>query len=150
MSQQTPAASSSKPHPARLGLTLLTGVLACQLIWACSREDSPEPQHQPPAQAIVHTYSLRGRIVSLPDPSNPASELRIHHEAIDDFKNAQGQPAPMKAMTMSFPPAPGVSLDGLAVGDIVQFVFRVQWEPTYEMGTTSIRKLPADTQLSFE
>lgn len=102
------------------------------------------------AAEVVHTYTVRGRIVSLPSADDPASELRIHHEAIDTFKSAGGEAAPMKAMTMTFPPAEGVSLDGLAVGDAVEFVFRMQWEPSVSMGTTSIKKLPADTVLEFD
>ncbi len=108
---------------------------------ACSKE---------PADPVVHTYTVRGEIVSLPDPANPASELRIHHEAIEDFKNNKGESDPMHAMTMTFPPAEDVSLDDLAVGDKVQFVFRVQWAPSYEMGATAIKKLPADTELIFD
>ncbi len=136
----------------RLGLyaTLLALTLSCLMISACSEEASPTQITPESTQPVVHTYTLRGRIISLPEPSNPASELQIHHEAIDEFKSAQGEPAPMNAMTMSFPPATGVSLDGLVVGDAVEFVFRVQWEPTHEMGTTSIKKLPAETKLAFE
>lgn len=102
------------------------------------------------AARLVHVYHVRGRVVSLPDASDPASELRIYHEAIDDFKNAEGGATPMKAMTMSFPPAPGVSLEGLAAGDPVEFVFEMQWEPTVAMSTTSIKKLAADTVLSID
>jgi Cu/Ag efflux protein CusF len=139
---KTSARFSTTTHTAGVFAIILSTLFAP----ACSEESSPAPQ----AGALVHTYNLRGKIVSLPDASNPASELRIHHEAIQDFKNAQGEIKPMQAMTMSFPPAPGVSLDGLAVGDVVEFVFRVQWEPTYEMGTTSINKLPPGTTLSFQ
>jgi hypothetical protein len=125
---------------------MLGPLLICLFISACSEENSPVDSVEP----VVHTYTLKGRIVSLPDPSNPASELSIHHEAIDDFKSSQGELVPMNAMTMSFPPAPGVSLDGFAVGDAVEFVFRVQWEPTSGMSTTSIKKLPHDAPLAFE
>ena len=126
---------------------LLSGVVVfCGWLAGCSGEDGASA----PAAEIVHTYTVRGRIVSLPSADEPASELRIHHEAIDTFKSATGEATPMKVMTMTFPPAEGVSLDGLAVGDAVEFVFRMQWEPSVAMSTTSITKLPADTVLTID
>jgi hypothetical protein len=120
--------------------------VSCVCLPGCSGEDGGEA----PAAEVVHTYTVRGRIVSLPSADDPVSELRIHHEPIDSFKSATGEAAPMKAMTMTFPPAEGVSLGGLAVGDAVEFVFRMQWEPSVGMSTTSITKLPADTVLTVD
>ena len=126
---------------------LLVGVfVSCMCLAGCSGEDGGAA----PTVEVVHTYTVRGRIVSLPSAEDPASELRIHHEAIDTFKSAAGEATPMKAMTMTFPPAEGVSLDGLAVGDAVEFVFRMQWEPVVGMSTTSIKKLPADAVLTID
>ncbi|MCH8114843.1 MAG: copper-binding protein, partial [Chloroflexi bacterium] len=116
------------------------------LLGGCTKEDSGEGT----APAVLHRYTTRGRIAMLPDLTNPTSELRIHHEAIDDFRHGDGSPAPMKSMTMPFPPGPGVSLDGLAIGDVVEFTFEVQWEPTPGMSVTAIRKLPDDTELQFD
>lgn len=128
-------------------ILLLVGVVvSCACLPGCSREDGGAAA----AAEVVHTYTVRGRIVSLPSAQDPASELRIHHEAIDTFKSASGEAAPMKAMTMSFPPAKGVSLDGLAVGDAVEFVFRMQWEPSASMGVTAIKKLPPETGLAID
>ncbi|MEZ6191256.1 MAG: copper-binding protein [Phycisphaerales bacterium] len=121
-------------------------IVSCTCLPGCSGEDGGAA----PAAEVVHTYTLRGRIVSMPSADDPASELRIHHEAIDTFKSATGEAAPMKAMTMTFPPAEGVTLEGLAVGDAVEFVFRMQWEPSVGMSTTSITKLPADTELTID
>ncbi|VAX40290.1 hypothetical protein MNBD_PLANCTO03-1877, partial [hydrothermal vent metagenome] len=56
----------------------------------------------------------------------------------------------MMSMTMGFPIAEGVSLEGIAPGDIVEFTFVTTWGeqyPTYEV--TAITKLPADTELNF-
>ncbi len=127
-------------------------VLAAAVVAACSDQTEGEGtgSNENAGPAIIHTYAVKGRIVSLPAPSNPASELRIHHEAINEFKHSDGRPAPMKSMTMPFPPAAGVSLDGFSEGDVVEFTFDVQWEPTPGMSLTAIDKLPADTGLSFE
>jgi Cu/Ag efflux protein CusF len=121
-------------------------VLMGVLLGGCSKQDDA----QSAAPAVIHSYTTRGRVVMLPDPSNPASELRIRHEAIDDYKYRDGSPAPMKSMTMPFPLGPGVSLEGLAVGDVVGFSFAVQWEPSPGMRVTAIQKLPGDTELEFD
>ena len=131
-----------------LGMTLLVG-------WGlagCSDRSEQEPAVvvEVTQKPVIHTYQLRGRIVSLPDPANPASELQIHHEAIDDFKMGDGEPSPMMQMTMPFTPGPGETLEGIAVGDAVSFVFEMQWEPSREMRVVDFKKLPADTVLSFE
>ncbi len=99
---------------------------------------------------LVHSYPLRGRIESLPYAGDPASELKIRHEAIDDFKMGDGEPSPMRSMAMPFSPGPGESLEGLAVGDAIEFVFEMQWEPSREMRVVSFKKLPAGTVLAFE
>lgn len=145
MLQSTPAVSGTDVYAGPCGLFLWL-VLAGVLLGGCSKEDSGEGT----APAVIHRYTTRGRIAMLPDLTNPTSELRIHHEAIDDFRHGDGSPAPMKSMTMPFPPGPGVSLDGLAIGDVVEFTFEVQWEPTPGMSVTAIRKLPDDTELQFD
>lgn len=130
----------------RLWIGGLAGVVALiGLLLGCSAEADDSS-----SQAVIHGYTVRGRIVQLPDPSNPVSELSIHHEAIDDFKLGDGTPEPMRAMTMPFPPADGVSLQGLEVGDVVEFSFEVQWEPSPGMSLTAIKKLPEDAVLGFD
>lgn len=101
---------------------------------------------------------IRGEIVSLPDPSTPGSELRIRHEQIRDFKTVDGTVnvsasgiAGMASMTMPFPLGTGMSLDGFAVGDKVEFDFTVNWgggsRPAWFI--TRIGKLPVDTALDY-
>lgn len=110
---------------------------------------------QDDAPAVVNTYHVRGIIASLPEPGKPASELQIQHEAINDFVDASGVVAGMNAMTMPFPNlAPGVTLDGLVVGDKIAFAFTNTWsgppnarKPGWVVD--SIAKLPADTELVF-
>ncbi|GAB4198017.1 MAG: hypothetical protein Kow00105_12010 [Phycisphaeraceae bacterium] len=128
----------------------MLGLTGCSDTGSGSQQDAtPAQPAQQSEDALIHTYTVRGRLVSLPDPSNPASELRIRHEAIDDFKDAEGNITPMRAMTMIFPPAPGLSLEEFSVNDTVEFVFEMQWKPRVEMRVTSIRKLPSDTILNF-
>lgn len=101
---------------------------------------------------------IRGEIATLPNPEVPGSELQIHHEQIPEFKTSEGVVnitadgiAGMRSMTMPFPLAQGVSLDGFAVGDKVEFEFVVNWggnRPAWEV--TKLTKLPAETELNFE
>lgn len=96
------------------------------------------------------TYETRGIIEELPDPANRFSELRIHHEAIPEFKDHTGAVVGMNAMVMHFPVAKGVSLDGFKVGDKVRVTF-VVWSKPGERGweLREIEKLDAATALHF-
>lgn len=104
------------------------------------------------------TYTgIRGEITKLPDPAVPKSAFMIRHEQIRDFKTADGHVnvtadgiAGMKSMTMPFPLAEGVTLDGYSVGDKVEFDFVVNWgggAAAWEI--TRLEKLPADTELDY-
>lgn len=131
---------------------VLTGMLIslCLGIAGCSDEGQGPGNAVNEKAPLVHSYPLRGRIESLPEAGSPTSELRIRHEAIDDFKMGDDEPSPMRSMAMPFSPGPGGSLDGLAVGDAIEFVFEMQWEPAHEMRAVSFKKLPAGTVLAFE
>ena len=125
---------------------------------------APGPTQQPSAAqpapsdspAHTHTYHSRGIIKSIPVVGNPASELQIQHEAINDFVGASGEVVGMNAMTMPFPNlSDGVTLDGLAVGDKIAFAFTNTWSGPASSRSPrwvidSISKLPADTELVFE
>ena len=73
----------------------------------------------------VQVYDVRGIVAQL--PSGPGTELMIEHEEIPHFVGASGDTVGMNEMTMGFPVAEGVSLEGFAVGDSVQFTFEVRW-----------------------
>lgn len=122
---------------AALGLSV--AALGTLSLPSCSRS----PALPPPDQ----TYTVRGRIEMLPDARKPGSELQIQHEPISTFVNMQGKVQPMDSMIMPFEPAPGVSLNGLGVGDPVEFTFEVRWKSRPAMQLTRIQKLPDGTQL---
>ncbi len=122
---------------------------------ACSAKDKPAATdattagHVPPAREPDGTYEVRGEIVSLPTTGDKRTELRVHHEAIDTFKNRDGEVVGMNAMTMDFPPAKGVDLSNLKKGDKVKMKFSVWWGNSPAWLAVKIEKLPAETELTF-
>ena len=92
----------------RLLRMLAVGVcLAAETLAAPGCPRTEKPAAATPPEAV---YTVRGRIESLPDPSKPASDFRVHHEAIDNFVGLSGKLG-MDSMPMSFPLAKGVSLE---------------------------------------
>jgi hypothetical protein len=126
--------------------TILTAVQCVFIVvfglTGCDRQPATAAPATPPEQV----YMVRGRITGLPIAGQPGSELAIAHEAIPSFVRNDGKLG-MNAMVMPFTPAPGVSLEGLAVGDPVEFTFEVRWKSKPRMQLTKISKLPADTEL---
>ena len=146
------------PAPRRSWPVALLGVLlapfALATLTAC--EESPEPggtpirTAAPPVKPPSAVYTVRGTVEQLPIEGEPQTEFRVHHEAIDNFKNASGLVVGMNAMSMPFPLGPGVKLDGVAVGDLVELTFAIWWDETApEYHVTRLRKLTPDTRLEF-
>ena len=106
-----------------------------------------EESARPVERVIDATYTVRGVVVELPSDQVRGSELRIQHEAISGLVGPDGDVIGMPAMTMSFKVADGLSLDGLAVGDGVEFDMEVWWKPTTGYQITAIKKLPAEMEL---
>ncbi len=95
-------------------------------------------------------YVVRARIERLPEPGRPGGVMVAYHEPIDEFADVDGRVVGMNSMAMDFPLAPGVSAEGLRVGDVVELRFRTWPE---RIGSTrvlswdvlQIRPLPAGT-----
>jgi hypothetical protein len=94
-------------------------------------------------------YAVRGRVVQLPAPGNPASGFVVAHQAIDDFVDRQGEVVGMDPMTMSFPLGPKVSLAGLAVGDPIELTLHVDWRQSPPIHIVRVKKLPPGTPIVF-
>ncbi|MCA3004067.1 MAG: copper-binding protein [Phycisphaerales bacterium] len=107
-------------------------------------EGPATPARQPDA-----TYVTRGMVVQLPRGNDPRTQFKVKHEAIDNFADRNGKIVGMNAMIMEFPPARGVSLTGLAVGDPVEVTFSVWWRDTPPWLATKITKLPAGIEFNF-
>jgi Cu/Ag efflux protein CusF len=108
----------------------------------------PGASAPPAAAAADGTYHARGEIVRL--PAAGTREIWIEHESIPDFRNEAGATVGMDSMTMPFPAAEGVPLDGLAAGDRVAFDFEVRWKSEPRLSLTRWEKLPVGTRLEFD
>ncbi len=113
-------------------------VIVCALVAGCGPA-------VPPADQV---YTVRGVIKQLPEEGKPANSLMIMHEPIENFVRSDGKLG-MNTMTMPFPPAKGLSLEGLAIGDIVEVVWEVRKSAEPRSQVTSIKKLAPDTELHF-
>jgi Cu/Ag efflux protein CusF len=131
----------------KLFAALLLAATAATFSTGCSESESEAPE----SSAQVDRYTVRGVLVSLPRPDEPNSSLLVHHEAIPDFRDAQGSVVGMDEMTMGFPPAEGLDLDGFAVGDKVEVTFEVDWSPTRRgYRATDLKQLADDLPLDFK
>lgn len=126
------------------GPLLAAGLVVSTLsLAACNK---PEPQSTPDA-----AYTTQGRVVMVPTPGSPASLLKIHHEAIPNFADAQGRVVGMNSHAMDFPQAAeGIDVASLRVGDAVRFTFEVTWQPAPSWIITYLERLPEDTRFAFE
>lgn len=128
---------------------MLTSRLACVLLIVMSLAALPACSRAPQRGKPDLTFTTRGKVVMLPDKAKPTSEFQVHHEAIDDFDMGTGKKG-MDSMIMPFPLAKNVSLEGLAVGDIIELTFVVWTTPGirgYEV--TALKELPPETTLEF-
>ncbi len=132
-----------------LTLFSLALTITLALLPACGRSPTEVRQYDPPARTPDATYVTRAIIDALPIPGDPKTELRAHHEAVDDFKDRTGKIVGMGAMIMDFPPAKGVSLAGLKVGDKVTMTWSVWWDSTPAWLAVKLEKLPPDTKIEF-
>lgn len=130
---------------------LALGGVSMLALPACKRDESPAPAAPAPT-VRQDRYSVRGVIAQLPDPANPAAELQIRHEAIPHFRGQSGELG-MDTMTMPFPLAKGLALDGLKIGDKVTVSFEVDFDAAADKllayRATALEPLPAETELDF-
>ena len=147
----------------RFGIAV--AVVACAALGGCgSRESKPEskPQADPLVGLTLHSYTVRGEVVSLPSDT---TDLQIHHEAIPEFKNPDGSLG-MDTMVMPFWPPQGLSkddpriaariakfsLDGIAVGEPVEVTFEVVLDGEGKIlgfYAATVTELPPETALDF-
>lgn len=136
-------------HPGSALTMIAAATMAVASIVGCGGPAKP-----PAPETEIAAYTVRGRIVQLPDPGNPAAELIIRHEPIPSFMSG-GEVVGMGAMTMPFPSIkPDVSLDGFAVGDAISLTFEVEYDPVTRtpagVVVTAADALPDDVELAID
>jgi hypothetical protein len=129
-----PSSRSESRFLVSLGLLIFLGILSVTA--ACSRPAGP-----------VQRYQVRAELLQMPE--GPNGDLLLRHEAIDGFADRDGRRVGMDPMSMPFPVAKGLSLAGLAPGEIVQCTLEVDWQQRSPVKITAIKKLPAGTKLTF-
>lgn len=97
-------------------------------------------------EARGNTYTVRALVENLP---NQGSGLYLTHEAIDNWVGRSGKIVGMSTMTMPFPMAEDVSLEGIEPGDKIEVQLHVDWEADLPIRITGLRELPRDTELDF-
>ncbi len=135
----------SKAAFRRLFRHAVVAMLPFALLLGCGTK--AEPAKTMPDQR----YEVRGEIVRLPEGGATSAEIWIRHEAIPDFATEEGKKIGMDSMTMPFALSPGLSLDGIAVGDKVAFTLEIRWADRAAPARISrLIELPAETVLSLE
>ncbi|MFQ5767145.1 MAG: copper-binding protein [Acidobacteriota bacterium] len=127
---------------------------------ACTKSETmtPQPSGKPAEAAGAQTqpagtgdpadyYTVRAKVIGLPEPGSEFPRIFLHHEAIKDLKGVDGAVWGMDSMTMPFFLAKGVDLNGVAVGDIVEFTLKVDWKAETPQEIISMKRLQPGTQL---
>ncbi len=127
---------------------VLVGVVLCCALGACKKDDAKGAE----AKREIIRYTVRGQVVQVPSADDPRSEFSVRHEAIPEFRRIDGKLG-MNTMTMGFPVAKGLSLEGIEAGDIVRLIFETEYEAGYTKlkgyQAVEVVELPAETALDF-
>ena len=125
---------------------------AFTVVIGCGRTPGPPAppvNESTPTAVTARTYVVRARLVRIQSRARPL-QLDIEHEAIPDLVGPSGEVEGMHSMVMPFPLAEGVSLNGLAAGDLIEVDLRIDWEADRPAVITAVRGLPAGTQLALD
>jgi Cu/Ag efflux protein CusF len=93
-------------------------------------------------------YTVRGIIKQLPVEGDPRTAFMVHHEAIPGFQK-DGKVIGMAEMTMAFPLGPGVTLDGLRVGQKIELDLEVIERPSVRYYASRVVPLPGETKIEL-
>jgi hypothetical protein len=136
---------------ARILPATAASLLAIASTLGCGAEGGRAAARDEPATPPDGTYTVRAVVVAVPEPEREDDrQLRVRHEAIPDFVGFDGEVVGMASMTMPFPAAAGVDLEGVAVGDLVEMTFEVRWEGSPPLRIIELRDLPPGSELDFE
>lgn len=116
-----------------IGCAIAVAVLSPALLVGCEKNQPADQQaaEQENADTLVE-YTVRGRVEQLPGgPEFPAREFMVRHEEIPEFRSSMtpgDERIGMRSMSMAFPLAEGVSLDGVEPGTLVELMFETVYD----------------------
>jgi Cu/Ag efflux protein CusF len=68
-------------------------------------------------------------------------EILVKHQEIPEYRDESGKVVGMMAMTMPFYLAPGLALDGIALGDRVELQVEQHLKPEFSEKVVEIKKV---------
>lgn len=141
-------AAALAPSTFRAVLLSVSLCLCGVVLPGCAKKAAPKPT------VTTVVYTVRGEVARLPVPNDPASEFMVRHEEIPDFRaSLPAGPLGMKPMIMPFALGPGVTTDGLRIGDKITLEFSVDYAiedgRLKDSRAIAITPLPPDTALDF-
>ena len=95
------------------------------------------------------SYRVRGEVVGQ-SGSGEDARVSIHHEAIPAFKDRDGKPGVMHAMTMAFGLAPEIDAARLSAGSRWSVTFDVRWSREPVLLITRLEPLAPGTALRLD
>jgi hypothetical protein len=145
-----PVIPSPMPHPRKI--FRLAALALSMLVPLATTGCKPSKPPEAATTIVKHTYTVRGEVQQLPDPTDARKEFLVRHEEIPEFKGPQGQLG-MKAMVMPFPLGEGFKADGLSVGQKITLKFTVEFDTATDRPkryyADSWTPLDASTTLDF-
>ena len=89
----------------------------------------------------VFTYQVTGTVRAMPGNGRAPNELLVKHDPIPQYRDRAGNIVGMKAMTMPFYIAEGVSLEGIELGDAIEMKVQQQLKPTFSEKVIEVRTI---------
>ncbi len=88
----------------------------------------------------AYTFKVQGVVKGLPGQGLGKDEILIKHQEIPEYRDESGKVVGMMAMTMPFYLTPGLTLDGIAVGDQVELRVEQRLKPEFSEKVVEIKK----------
>lgn len=120
------------------------GLLACRARDAADSHDKAKV----PADPADAVYEVRGRVESL-ETQGADTTIQIAHEAMPTFKDRDGNPSAMPAMTMPFSLDPRVDRKALPAKSLHNFTLEIHWSRAPGMRVVAASPLSPDTKLDL-
>ena len=106
-------------------------------VLACAPTDTPSDEPDPASPTAPASYDVLGVVRGLPGTEDQHPAVVIQHAPIPDYVSSEGHVTGMPSMTMPFGVG-DVALDGIEVGQWVEFTFEVHRDQAHPYRLTAI------------